>query len=303
MRHLHLRSTSNLRNEALLVFKKFSIYGDMSQDEYERMTNPNSNEMMEDAFDEDINDTSISNYHILNFYLDCSYWHEQEKEIKESPLILPVQIVDVDDEEEVVEKYKVRNLPTLILVDGEGTEIHRWVGVTPTCEINSYIINNGYSSSNNVEKTGENGAMDLSGIPVEFRDKMNDSDFQDKVIAILAEGGTEEQIREKVDYLLGKKNSDEITTLEERVRSYLRDKFDTVGNLIIRESDSFDIIHKIKATTMLSKLNDDLDGSVVFPDVERIKEASNRVGISWNLIKSEEYKRALLIYRDGKLVD
>lgn len=275
----------------------------MSQDEYERMTNPNSNEMMEDAFDEDINDTSISNYHILNFYLDCSYWHEQEKEIKESPLILPVQIVDVDDEEEVVEKYKVRNLPTLILVDGEGTEIHRWVGVTPTCEINSYIINNGYSSSNNVEKTGENGAMDLSGIPVEFRDKMNDSDFQDKVIAILAEGGTEEQIREKVDYLLGKKNSDEITTLEERVRSYLRDKFDTVGNLIIRESDSFDIIHKIKATTMLSKLNDDLDGSVVFPDVERIKEASNRVGISWNLIKSEEYKRALLIYRDGKLVD
>lgn len=313
--HLHLRSEGNLRDEALKVLKKYSMYGEMTQEEFEKMTNPKPDYSIYENEDDDKEDVignssgcvngseNNKSYHILNFYLDCSYWHKQEDEIKKSPLILPIQIVDVDKEDEMVEKYNVRNLPTLILVDDEGAEIHRWVGVTPASEINTYVIENGYSKTNDFEGLTNEEKMDLSCIPIEFRDKINDLEFQDKVIAILADGGTEDQINEKINYLLGRNKSDEVTVLEERIRQFIREKFDTIGNLIFRDSNNFDIIHKIKATTMLSKLNDDLDGGDVFPDVERIRDAANRVGISWNLIKDEEYKRAILIYRDGKQVD
>jgi len=301
--YAHLKNEDDLRNDTIKIFQKYSMYGDMSQDEYERMTMSNTHDIMENEFDDESKEIFGTNYYVLNFYLDCSYWHKQEDELKKCPLVLPVKIIGVEEEDDIVSKYKVKNLPTLILVDGDGNEIHRWVGVTPTSEINDYISENGYSSNNNAEGFVKYEGMDLAGIPVEFREKMSDPDFQEKVIAILADGGTEDQIREKIDYLLGKKKPDEITALEERVRHYIRNKFDTVGNLILKESNNFDIIHKMKAITMLSKLNNDLDGGEVFPDAERIKEASNRVGISWNLIKSEEYKRALLIYRDGKQVD
>ena len=310
--HLHLKSEKELRDDALKIFKKFSIYGDMTKEEFDSMRLPQDNELDESDYDENDDDDEIWNdndsekgdgYYILNFYLDCSHWHRQEDEIKKCPLTLPVKIIDIDKEDDITSKYSVRNLPTLILVDGNGNEIKRWVGITPTSKINDYIAENGYSNNNKAEGFLKFEGIDLAGIPVEFREKMSDPNFQEKVIAILADGGTEDQTREKIDYLLGKKRPDEITALEERVRHYIRNKFDTVGNLILKESNNFDIFHKMKATTMLSKLNNDLDGGEVFPDAERIKEASNRVGISWNLIKSEEYKRALLIFRDGKQVD
>ena len=42
---------------------------------------------------------------------------------------LPVQKVDVDAENETSQKYQIRNVPTVILVDGEGTEIAKFIGV------------------------------------------------------------------------------------------------------------------------------------------------------------------------------
>ena len=308
--HLQLKSNMELRNDALKIFKKFSIYGDMTQEEYDRMRSPQiENEMDEDEIEEE--SEMGNNYHILNFYLDCSHWHKQEDEIKKCPLVLPVKIIDIEEEDDIALKYEVRNLPTLILVDGDGNEIHRWVGVTPSSEINDYITENGYGF---IEDVGENdndkssnideNDMDDSGIPDAVKSRMDDSDFHDKCIAILAEGGTKEQIQLKMDYLSGKKTKPaEIIRLEQKIRGLFRKRFDAVGQRILIESSSFDIMHKIKAATILSKCNDALDDTLFFPEIDDIKAGANKVGISVNIIKDEEYKRALAKYRDGKTVD
>jgi thioredoxin 1 len=41
-----------------------------------------------------------------------------------------VQKIDVDSEYETAQKYGVRNIPTVILVDGD-TEVKRFIGVQP----------------------------------------------------------------------------------------------------------------------------------------------------------------------------
>ena len=50
-----------------------------------------------------------------------------------------------EEEEDTREKYKVNNLPKLILVDLNGKEIYRWKGITEPSEINEYLYNNGYA--------------------------------------------------------------------------------------------------------------------------------------------------------------
>ena len=39
--------------------------------------------------------------------------------------------IDVDSNQDMSMKYGVRNVPSLILVDGNGTELNRMVGVQP----------------------------------------------------------------------------------------------------------------------------------------------------------------------------
>ena len=84
-------------------------------------------------------------YYILDFYLDCSHWREQNAILEKTPLALPVKRVDVDAEDDVVRKYKVSCLPKLILVDIDGNEIHRWKGTTQSEDINNYLYDNGYA--------------------------------------------------------------------------------------------------------------------------------------------------------------
>lgn len=38
--------------------------------------------------------------------------------------------VDIEDNDELTERYRVRNIPTMILCDDEGNELHRFVGLT-----------------------------------------------------------------------------------------------------------------------------------------------------------------------------
>jgi len=42
---------------------------------------------------------------------------------------IPVQKVDVDAENELSQKYQIRNVPTVILVNKEGTEVAKFIGV------------------------------------------------------------------------------------------------------------------------------------------------------------------------------
>lgn len=84
-------------------------------------------------------------FQILDFFLDCSHWREQDIILQKTPLALPIKRINVETDDDIVEKYKVNRLPKLILVDLNGKEIKRWVGVTQSEEINNFLYNNGYA--------------------------------------------------------------------------------------------------------------------------------------------------------------
>ena len=49
---------------------------------------------------------------------------------------------DVEEEVELTEKWKVRNVPTVILVDDDNNEVKRWVGnFEPSIELKDYTSN------------------------------------------------------------------------------------------------------------------------------------------------------------------
>lgn len=302
--HLHLKSDMELRNDALKIFKKFSIYGDMTQEEFDSMRRPQV--LPEEDYDE-VDSEKGNGYHILNFYLDCTHWHRQENEIKKCPLKVPIKIIDVNKEDDVVFKYVVHNLPTLILVDGKGKEIHRWVGVTTASEINDYLTANGYAE-NEDEEDDEDYPQPLN-IPFSYNDelKLKSSEYADKVLAIMADGGTKDQIKVKLEVLLNKrKPTESMKKVEGIIRNFYRRSFDAVGKLIIEESNGNAFLQKLIATTKLAKFNsdiDDIDDIELNPTVKQMQETANNFCVSWNIIKDEEYKRALAIYRDGKVVD
>ena len=49
---------------------------------------------------------------------------------------VPVQKVDVDENQQLSMQYSIRNIPTVVLVDNTGKELARSVGVNPK---NHYI--------------------------------------------------------------------------------------------------------------------------------------------------------------------
>ena len=52
---------------------------------------------------------------------------------------VPVEIVDVDEKVHVAVKYGVRGVPTLILVEDDGTEIKRKSGIMKENEILAFV--------------------------------------------------------------------------------------------------------------------------------------------------------------------
>lgn len=151
---------------------------------------------------------------------------------------------------------------------------------------------------------GECANLEDDEFPNAIMEKMNDPDFQDKMLAIMAEGGTKEQIKNKLEYLIGaKKKPDDIIEMEENLRHLFRDIFDRAGMKLLKENNNHDIMYEMKATTILYELNKQLEDENNNPDINNLKNAANQLGISWNIIKSEEYKRALAIYRDGETID
>ena len=84
---------------------------------------------------------------LLNFHMDTRWCHDQDTIIEVSPLALPVEVLDI---EENAEKYNVNNLPTIMLVDSDSKEIHRWTGITPSSDINDYLVREGYVYADDV---------------------------------------------------------------------------------------------------------------------------------------------------------
>lgn len=80
------------------------------------------------------------NYKILKFGADwcmpCKVLNKKLEDFTDCEVVK----YDVDDvDEELLEKYRIRNIPVTILVDDNEEEIQRWVGVFDVNEISNKI--------------------------------------------------------------------------------------------------------------------------------------------------------------------
>ena len=70
----------------------------------------------------------------------CGPCKQQANEFKENLIKVPIENIDIDEDSDgLATKFNVRSIPTMILMDDNNQEIHRWVGVTKSEVINSYI--------------------------------------------------------------------------------------------------------------------------------------------------------------------
>jgi thioredoxin 1 len=74
---------------------------------------------------------------LLKFYADwCGPCKQQSKLLNDFPI--EVQSINIEEEEELTEKYNVKNLPTLILLDDNNNELTRFYGLTQPDKIITY---------------------------------------------------------------------------------------------------------------------------------------------------------------------
>lgn len=78
---------------------------------------------------------------ILKFYADwCAPCKVMAKKLEGFDACEVVSVnVDSDEGEPLSEKFKIRNLPTMVLVDDEEKELERWTGLVEINKIRDVI--------------------------------------------------------------------------------------------------------------------------------------------------------------------
>lgn len=72
----------------------------------------------------------------------CMPCKNLESRLNKLDLTIDLFSYDVEEEVELTEEWKVRNVPTVILVDDNGHEVKRWVGnFEPNVELKAFIKN------------------------------------------------------------------------------------------------------------------------------------------------------------------
>lgn len=72
----------------------------------------------------------------------CLACKNLESRLSKLDLTIDLFIYDVEEEVDLTEEWKVRNVPTVILVDDNGSEVKRWVGnFEPNVELKAFIKN------------------------------------------------------------------------------------------------------------------------------------------------------------------
>lgn len=72
----------------------------------------------------------------------CMPCKNLESRLNKLALTIDLVSYDVEEEVDLTEEWKVRNVPTVILVDDNGHEVKRWVGnFEPNVELKAFIKN------------------------------------------------------------------------------------------------------------------------------------------------------------------
>ena len=70
----------------------------------------------------------------------CGPCRLQHTEFENNPIV-GAELVEVDIEEdtEIAEKYLIKSIPTMLLLDDNDNVIHKWIGYTKSADINKLI--------------------------------------------------------------------------------------------------------------------------------------------------------------------
>lgn len=67
---------------------------------------------------------------ILKFYGEwCSPCKMLSNILKSNDLGIPVEEIDIDENPELTQKYGVRGVPTMVLLNDDGVEVRRLIGL------------------------------------------------------------------------------------------------------------------------------------------------------------------------------
>lgn len=85
----------------------------------------------------------------------CNPCKLQTKEFKENPIDVEIEAVDIDnDETNLTTKYKVRSVPTMVLIGDNNEVIEKWPGFTKSEVINKVIKEKNQTNEENKDVNG-----------------------------------------------------------------------------------------------------------------------------------------------------
>lgn len=77
---------------------------------------------------------------VLKFYADyCVPCKAVGLNLKNANLPIEIMEVDVEENEDMIVEYGIRSVPVTVLLDDEGKEVRRWVGVFDVNELKKMI--------------------------------------------------------------------------------------------------------------------------------------------------------------------
>ncbi len=88
----------------------------------------------------------------MKFYSPCcGQCKVVAREFKDNPIDVPIEDIDVMENPEIADKYNVRGLPTVLLLNDKEEVIETWHGIVKSEVINNKIKEHGKISSNGLQ--------------------------------------------------------------------------------------------------------------------------------------------------------